>query len=378
VAFIDHPVLGDTRGSVQIATVAGERRKLSDDFKAVWGLAWAPGGREIWFSASQREAMRTLFAIDLRGRQRVLLRVPLRLALQDVSRDGTKALVSGDSLRRSTFGLAPDESHERDLSWLDYSNAKDLSPDGRTLLFSEDGEGGGAAYAVYLRRTDGTPAIRLGEGKATALSPDGRWALAIRVEQTPHRLIALPTRAGEPVHLAAGSLERYDWAMFFPDGRRLLLAASEPGGKIQLWVQDFPSGTPRAIGGEGVGASFGGLALSPDGTRVAAVGPDRQVLLYPLGGGAAQPLPGAETGEVPIQWSQDGAGVYVFQPQAGPARIDRLDVRNGTRESVLKLTPADPSGVLSITRVRMTRDARAYVYTFSRILSDLFLVEGLR
>ncbi|MBI5444796.1 MAG: serine/threonine-protein kinase, partial [Deltaproteobacteria bacterium] len=160
VAFLDHPVPGDNGGSVEIADRRG-RRTLSGGWKAVWGLAFSPRGDEVLFSASERETARSIWAVDLEGRKRIIASLPLRMTLHDVARDGTM-LLTHDLLRRSTFVVAPGESSERDLSWLDYTNAKDLSDDGRTLLFSEDGEGGGATYAVYTRGTDGSPAIRLG------------------------------------------------------------------------------------------------------------------------------------------------------------------------------------------------------------------------
>jgi serine/threonine protein kinase len=171
LAYIEHPVPGDNRGAVELLQNA-ERRTLSAGWKAVWGLAWAPDASEVWFTAAERETARSLYAVNLKGQRRVIASLPMRMTLHDVARDGS-VLLSHDLLRRSTFGLAPGESSERDLSWLDYSNAKDLSADGKTLLFSEDGEGGGAAYAVYIRGTDGSLGTRHQDsGKRS--SPAGR------------------------------------------------------------------------------------------------------------------------------------------------------------------------------------------------------------
>ena len=49
-----------------------------------------------------------------------------------------------------------------------------LSADGKTLLFYESGEGGGERYSIYVRPTDGGLPVRLGEGRAMSLSPDGK------------------------------------------------------------------------------------------------------------------------------------------------------------------------------------------------------------
>ena len=376
VAFLEHPVPGDNRGSVMLAEAGRPARRLSGEWKAAWGLAWNPRTREVWFSASERETARTLYAVDARGRQRLVARLPLRLSLHDIAPDGRRLLLTHDLLRRSTQGVAPGDERERDLSWLDYSNAKDLSADGRLLLFSEDGEGGGSAYAVYLRSTDGAPAVRLGEGKATALSPDGQHALVIRVEAAPHRLFELPTGAGQPREVPLAPLERCDWAFYLPGGG-LLLAGAEPGRAPALYVADRPGQAPRRFGGEGVNGGYGTLAVSPDGTRVAALGPGQLAHVYPLAGGDPQPAPGVRPREAPVQWSADGAALYLFQPGELPSPLTRVDLRTGQRTLVRALEPPDPSGVLGVTRVRVTPDGRAWAYTFSRILSDLILAEGL-
>jgi eukaryotic-like serine/threonine-protein kinase len=376
VAFLDHPVPGDNRGSVAVVDKSGKVKKLAEGWKSAWGLAWSPSGREIWFTASEREAARSLMAVTLDGRTRVVARVPLRMTLHDISQDGRRVLFTNDLLRRSTLGVPPGEALERDLSWLDYSNAKDLSPDGRTLLFSEDGEAGGPTYSVYLRGTDGSPAVRLGDGKATSLSPDGKWALAVRV-QPPQALQMLPTGAGEVRELPPGPLQRLDWASWFPDGQRVLVAGTEPGRDARLYVQSIAGGPPQPLSAGTVNAGFGSVSIAPDGTRVAVMEPDDSLVLYAVPGGEKSPVPGAEPEDVPVQWSEDGRFLYVFKFSSLPGQLVRIDLATGARSPWRQLLPSDPSGVLGITRVRMTRDGRSYVYTFSRILSDLHLAEGL-
>jgi hypothetical protein len=94
------------------------------------------------------------------------------------------------------LGLPPGQTKERDLSWLDWSVPGSLSADGKMVLFQESGEGGVPKYATYLRNTDGSPAIRLGEGSGLSLSPDGKWALA-RLNVSPSPLLLYPTGVGE-------------------------------------------------------------------------------------------------------------------------------------------------------------------------------------
>src|SRR5262249_22353124 len=146
-----------------------------------------------------------------------------------IKRDG-RGLAATALCRASIAGLVPGDSAEQDLSWFDSSVLGDLSADGRTLLFSETGAGGKSNYyGVYLRKLDGSPALRIGEGVARALSPDGRWAI-VTLDTSPPRLALLPTGAGEPRTLPRGAIELYLFgAGFFPDGKRLWFNGREPG-----------------------------------------------------------------------------------------------------------------------------------------------------
>src|SRR5437016_14636359 len=93
--------------------------------------------------------------------------------------------------------------------------------DGKTILFGYEGEGAGINYAVYLRKTDGSPAVRLGDGRSQRLSPDGKWALSVLF--TPPQLALLPTGAGEARSLERGPIEQYSGkASWFPDGKRVV------------------------------------------------------------------------------------------------------------------------------------------------------------
>src|SRR5262249_36495712 len=147
-------------------------------FETAQGLAWTPDGVEVWFTAAKSGGNRALYAVSLAGKQRLLARVPGILRLHDLVRGG-RALMTRDTNRSEVHGLPPGEQEERGLSWLDWSRVFDISSDGKTILFSESGEGGGAGYSVYVRGMDGSPAVRLGEGSSQGLSPDGKWALAI-------------------------------------------------------------------------------------------------------------------------------------------------------------------------------------------------------
>jgi eukaryotic-like serine/threonine-protein kinase len=372
VAFLDHPQSRDDGGSVAVVDLAGKKTTLSSGWDSIQGLAWSSKGDEVWFTATRTGGDRSLFAVNLPGTVRLLARVPGELTLLDVGRDGNVLLTRGND-RAGMIGLAPGEAKERDLSWLDWSVPSDLSADGRLILFGEAGEGGGPKYAVYLRKTDGSPAIRLGEGTGAALSPDGKWAIA-RPNTTPSPLVLLPTGVGEMKPLAQDSLNhvRVRW---LPDGKRLVFSGNEPGHGLRLYVENPEEGKPRAISPAGSGSAF---VPSPNGDLVAAIGPDRKIYLYPIMGGEPRLVPGVAPDELPTGWSSDGRTVFVFRYGEIPARVVQVNTATGQRKLWKELVPADAAGIDTISGIMMTADARAYVYGYIRTLSDLYLVEGLK
>jgi len=372
VAFIDHPQPRDDGGSIAVIDSSGKKRVLSDGWDSIQGVAWSPSGSEIWFSATRTGGDRSLYAVDLAGNVRLLARVPGELTLLDVSREGTVLLTRGND-RAGMIGLAPGETKERDLSWLDWSVPSSLSPDGKQILFQEAGEGGGPKYAIYIRGTDGSPAIRLGEGSGMSLSPDGKWALA-RQNTVPARLILLPTGVGEMRPVKDDGLNHTS-AAWLPDGDHIVFSGIEAGHGMRLYVESISDSRPKAISEEGVAAS---TILSPGGDLVADIGPDGKIYLYPIAGGNPRLVPGVEPSEVPTGWSEDGRELFVVQRGEIPAKVTRVDIATGKRTLWKSLEPADSAGIDTIGRVLLSRDTRSYVYSYVRTLSDLYLVEGLK
>jgi serine/threonine protein kinase/dipeptidyl aminopeptidase/acylaminoacyl peptidase len=373
VAFLDHPVLGDDGGAVCVIDRRGKKRELAADFSTAGGLAWSPGGSEVWFTAAETGGNRSLYAVTLSGSRRILARVTGNLTLQDVSRDG-RALISHDALRSGILALAPGDLRERDLSWLDWSTVRDIAPDGTVFIFSETGEGGGPGYSAYSRRMDGSPPVRLGEGNPTSISADGRWALAISSVAKP-KLSVLPTGAGESRTVACGGLT-VESATWLPDSKRILVTASEAGRGVRLYLLDSLDAAPRALSPLGYRAPT--RCISPDGKLAAVVGPDKRRYLYPLAGGEPSPIPGIEEDETPIGWTASGQYLYVYKRGLYPARIFRLDVATGKRDLWKELTPPDPAGISNVAPPAIAADGKTYAYSYNRILSDLFLAEGVK
>ena len=381
VAFMDHPNQGDDGGSVAIVDLSGRKTELTREWYGTQGLAWSPDGREVWFTASELGLFHYITAVDLSGKQRLVTRVPGSLVVFDIWRDGRVLLARADR-RREVMALYAGQTKERDLSWLDYSYPADLSADGKTLLFDEEGIGGGVqygnaqelTYAVYIRNTDGTPAIRLGEGGATALSPDQKWAI-VQTPSSPEQLRLLPTGAGETQSLTNDSIN-HQWARWFPDGKRFVFSGNEPGKGVRLYTQEISGGKPKAITPEGVDAVA--FAISPDGQLVVGIGPDQKGYLFSSAGGDPRIVAGMEPGDIPINWSEDAHSIFLYRTGEVPAKVYRLELAAGKKTVWKEIAPLDPTGVSTIGPILMTPDGKTYVYGFHRTLGDLYLVEGLK
>jgi Tol biopolymer transport system component len=372
VAFFDHPVWTSDGGSLAVVDRRGKVRRLVTGLMSAQGLAWSPRGDEVWFAASDTGADRALRATTLSGKQRVLVRAPAELTLQDVAADG-RMLFTRESWRAGIAALVAGESTVRDLSWLDYSLVRDMSADGRTILFTEGGRGGGSHYGVYLRTTDGSPAVRLGDGDAAALSPDGKWAITVSVG-IPQQLVLQPTGAGKARAITDDAVNHLR-ARWFADGARIAFAGYLPGHGVQLFVQALAGGAPRPITPEGVGVEF---AVSPDGKDVAALDAERRMWIYPVEGGEAVALPGIAPGFVPIRWSGDRRTLYLYRPTELPGEIQAYRFDSGKLEPAHELELPDPAGFVMFNGVSVSADGAAYACSYYQLLAELFMTSPMQ
>jgi Tol biopolymer transport system component len=371
IALFEHPYHWDDRGAVIVVDRAGKRTFLSGDYSGEEGLSWSQTGDEVLFTASTVGMDQSLYGIDLSGHRRVALSSAGGLTMHDVSRTG-RWLVTRDDLRFEISVLPPGASAERDLSWLYASLGPFLSRDGSMLLFHDSSAAAGPNYGVCLRKTDGGPVVRLGEGASYGLSPDGKWALA--VIDTPPQLVIYPTGPGKTRRLPRGDLETYQSAGWFPDGKSVLVCANEAGKASRCYAQDVSGGLPRAVTQEG--ATNG--TVSPDGLQMLYLKPGGTWLIQRAGGGTAQPVPGLTPDDEVIRWSADGRSVYIYRQANVPFRLERLDLASGRRVLVREVAPADRTGVFRITGAALTDDTRSYAYSYQRMTSQLFVVEGAR
>jgi serine/threonine protein kinase/Tol biopolymer transport system component len=372
LAFIDHSSAGDD-GAIAMVDLAGKKTELAPGWATVQGLAWSPDGREIWFTAARDGIERMLYGVTPGGRLRLIRTMQGTPALLDVRKDGG-ALITEDDYRASVLAFRPTDPAGKDLTWFDWANDRALSADGKLMLFDESGEGGGAAGGVYLRPTDGAPAVRLGDGVGLALSPDSAWALT-RTQTNSPNFVLVPVKVGQPKAFPPDGLGRTAYGFFVPDGSKFVFVANAPGKGSRLYVQEVAGGPPKAVSEEGISAAR--LFVSPDSRWIAAVGPDTRVHLYPLGGGPSTDLQASLPGDSPAGWTADGKGIYVSQTGI-PCALDLIDIASGRRTHIRDLSGSDAGGVTTFGPVRVTPDGRTVTVGVVRILSTLYQMQGVK
>jgi eukaryotic-like serine/threonine-protein kinase len=336
-----------------------------------WASAWSPDGDEFWLpdKVPGAGAESPIVAIDPSGRERLLDRGPFMADLHDVSRDG-RALLSLFSQLEWTQGLLEGQKAESRLTLRTDLRLVDISEDGRLAVLRDGIQV--SEPSVWIGRADDSPPVRLGEGVAHGISPDGGWVLGSQQG----KLLAWPTGAGEPRTISDGAFEAVRWASWFRDGRKVLVWGQEKGGKTGIFVVDPEARQMKRIAPEGYELVAAGNALSPDGLLVAARSPENRIVLCSVGGGSARPVPGLEGLFAPVQWSPDGKDLYVFKLGEMPARVMKVDVETGQATLWKELSPPDTAGQC-IRSIAMTPDGTHYAYASQQYLNTLYLVENV-
>jgi serine/threonine protein kinase/dipeptidyl aminopeptidase/acylaminoacyl peptidase len=366
MAYLEHPEVDDDGGMVALLGSDGSRRLLTGKFNSIQGLAWNATRNEIWFTASRISGARELYAVDRAGRERPISGAPSELTLDDISTDGRPLLTAGNS-RANIIALPPGATEQRELGWLDASSLRDLSPDGQLILFDESGEGGGPYYSVYVRKTDGTPAVRLGEGSGQALSPDDQWAIAIQQRFSPSRMVLYPLGAGESrVVTGRFTINKASWT---PDGRNIVFLGQLPNQTSHVYLISASGGEAKQICPDG----FEGWLVSPNGRTVLVTGADRNRYLCPISGGAPQLLKGLSSALILAGWTPDGKSMLVYRRFTSPVRVMKFDIDSGRSELWKEISAPFPVGVLKISA-----DGKGYAFRVYSDRGDVYLLEGAR
>jgi hypothetical protein len=313
--------------------------------------------------------MRALRSVTLDGRQRVLYRGPTELQLQDVSQDG-RALVAAGTIRSQMRVGSLHEGSDRDLSWFDWGTSFSLSRDGSLLGFMESGEGAGSKYGIFVRPTNGDPALRVADGEGEAISPDGAQ-VAVYTRGT-RKVSVVPTGAGSPRSIDLNGPESVISMAWFPDNRRIAAVAAEPGRRARTYVIDTQTGSVSALTPEGTAGTF----VSPDGKWLLIGRTGRPKLLYDVQSKASTPLKGAELADGNAGWTTDSKAVFVTRVGAGGIRLFRIDIETGARTPVTTLgASVDQSGIIQYLGAVMAGDGDHFSYAVARELSQLFLLQ---
>jgi serine/threonine protein kinase len=373
IAFADHPVFADDAGGVSVVDRAGARTQLSTGYVSIRGLSWSTDGREIWHTARTGGTPVTtaLMAVTLTGQARTVWSSPSWIRLFDIG-PGGRALLGTEIADRRVDALFAGSAGPVDVTLRAQSVSQWISDDGSTITMSDQAA---AHYLTYVIRA-GSAAVRLGDGQAFGQSPDRRWVLAVPARGS--SILIHPTGAGETRTLSNPEKLVFRAVAWLPDSRRIVAFGHKEGHSTRGYVQDINEGAPRAFTAEGVSTvKWWSLPISPDGTRVLALSADLVPTIYRIDNGSAEPVRGLQAGELPVRWTQESQGLIVARGGGLPWLIERLDIASGRRTPVREIRAHEAAG-LRLSLFAITPDGRHYVHSYSRLLTDLFVVDGLR
>jgi serine/threonine protein kinase/Tol biopolymer transport system component len=376
IAFMEHPALWDSRGTVRVLDLSGRDQTLSREWDSEDGLAWRPDGKEIWFTAAEKGNDLNLKAVTLSGEMRTLLDLPMGITLEDVAPDGRVLVALGSKRLAMGFtSLASEGKGDIDLSYHDWNSPRSISRDGQFVLFEDSSEAVGPGYAVMMRKVDGTPPIRLGEGSAGGMSPDGKWAISVSTSKAP-QITLLPIGAGQPrtINVSGVTHLHNGWARFHPDGQRIVIDGDETGHSPRCYIVDLAKGFAKGVTPEGVLCG----PLSPDGRSIVGVQPDRSSVIYSLEGGPQRMIPNLGNNFTAVQWSTDGSLLYGYHLGEFPSVVYKVDIATGKETAVHELKPSAPAGVVIIAPVVVSSDGKNFAYAYNQTMSVLFEVSGLK
>jgi Tol biopolymer transport system component len=372
VAFIEHPHVIDDAGAVKVVDLAGNVQTLADALVAVQGLAWSKKGDEVWFTAGESKTNEylTLLAVSLRGQRRRLMQVAGDLRLEDVAPDG-RVLVTQPNARHGLALVQRGSAQHRDLSWFDRSFLSDLTSDGTEVLMTVAGPANTTASSVYVRSPDGSPARYLTDSGEGALSPDGRFALVLPIQQgRPFSLF--PAAGGAPRQMAGEPITPLR-VRFLPDGQQFIFIGNESGRPLRIYRRGLEETKSHPVSPEGVGGPW--LAVSPDGSQVATTNESLNTVIVSLADGNVRALKEIHRDEKPMGWSRDG-GLYVGRPFQRRVTIDRLDLASLRRTPSWTFSPQDPNAIF-ISRVLITPSGESLAYNYAAVSTHLYMLKDV-
>ena len=367
LAFEEHVPFGDD-GKLVVIDRTGKKIAESPHYSSINSLAWSPN-QEVWFTATPGEDSRALQAMNLRGQTREIYRAPADLTIHDIAANG-RVLLTADNSRLLLMG-GVSGSPDKDLSWLGWSLAAGISDDGSSVVFSESAAAVGGNAVALVRKMDRSPAVVLGDGLPTELSPDGNWVATLDNHEPPN-IVLLPTGVGKPRQLTSNGWEYTRGMHWMPNSAAILINAAQSGHKARVFWLDVSTKEMRPVLPEGI---RGGLP-SPDGKQL--LGMDGNTpKTYTMTGAEIGALPKLGGDDVIDRWGADGRDLLIWNYAATP-RLDRMDIASGKRVPLMTISPPDSTGIVGFNGCRTSKDGRAHIYSAYRLLTDLFVVNGLR
>ena len=346
IAIEYHPFLGDDTGEVDLVALNG---------KEVWVATELNGG---WADA--------IVAVTPSGKSRTILTSP-SVRLFDIAKDG-RVLLSRETFGRDTRGLFPSDKTEHPYSWLDSTNPTAISDDGKLISFYE----GGDAYALendflsYYRLTDGSPAVRIGTGRA-AVSPDGKWLVTGSRNGV---LQLLPIGAGKGRTLPTPGITvtlTHGWSQ---DGKHIVYEGETAQHEWNVYIQSVKGELPTLLKRGGHNSY---PTLSPDGSVVALHEMSGGISLYRIGEQPPTPLKGAEESEYPIRFIEGGRSLLVGKSTGDELALTRIDIGTGKRRPWKSF---HSTGLVDQLMVA-TPNLEYYAYPSGRGASILYIVDNL-
>jgi Tol biopolymer transport system component len=372
VAYSDHPAWGDNQGRLSIVDRSGKKISVPTSFSWIQGVAWAPGGDEVWFTGSESGVGSALYASDLSGQIRVVYPSVTVIELFDIAADG-RLLLGSHIPERGAVALLEGDREPRSLVVPgETSLARTISRDGRTVLVANQLP---KTYESYMIRSDRPGASSIGEGETLAISPDGNSALLSSTDYSRFSVAPLGIGSVRTVPNPDG-IAYLSIPSWLPDGRRFIVTAKQ-GSDTRAFVRDVTTGAGEAFGPAGLHWNqYYGPPVSPDGKFVVLKSVGEQFVRCPLDGGAPMPIPGLLPDDEPVTWTEDGAALFVVAKSA-PTQFVRLDLASGRRTPWLNVAPTDSAG-LRFSIASITPNGKFWCLSVSKLLTDLYVVDGLR
>jgi eukaryotic-like serine/threonine-protein kinase len=366
------------------------RHVLSRGWTFISGLAWAPDGAALFVSGmGPGNHDDSVSLIEMDGTSRSVLRSRPRIRVLDAAPGGRLLIDQSEVLTRAWVQDPKGSGGRRDLSWLGSSVVDAISNDGRLVLLTvRTGptlEGGQRLksldlYPIYVRPTDGAPATLLGAGYGHALSDDG-WALTSTREDRDSKFVLYPLGLGAARTLDNGGLDMRPAAnpamsASFAGRARIVFVARRADGQFQTYVQSIENGPPVPVDHE-PGRIVSPVA--PDGERFVSQRTDGSLWMATLAPAQAVRLPFTlQANQLIRQWSEDGRQVFVVTTGDDGWVLTRVDTKTGAAQPHREIRRDRLEDQLFASYVRVSRSGAVIAGTGNRIVSDLFLIEGVR